>query len=749
MGLAAGVVGGGAWEVGVWTWVLALLCAAGGAWAIFRRRLDAPLWIVGWAFALGVMRAAPPPHVDPGAASLRVHLMDDGTASDWGTGVRHRARVRVGPDAGQPILLRLRRPCGREGDQVDVEAEPEGLRPSRNWGVPSDRARLRAMGVVRVWTQTRSGPCRLVAGPGPMAAFRRHVRDHMSGTLSEVGRPVVAALALGDRDLPPRLREQVADAGLAHLLVVSGFHLSLVAAATRWVLNGALRRRLAWVDRGNGPRWAARGVVLLVGLYVLMVGAGPSALRAFVMVSLALAGPQLGRTPDPLSLWVATALALVWFEPRWAGQLGFQLSVVAVAGVLFVGPALERLGPNGWRGRLWSLLTPSLGAGLLTLPLLSLHLHRVSWVGFLVTPWVGPWVCFGLVPAAGLGALCSPLAPGLAAILWTWADVQAQGFVGLVSALSELPLAKASLTRMQAIGISLAGLAVAHAAWLGRARMAALIALGGAAWLGVAPVLERPAQPSLVIFSVEHGSSAVLRLPAGQAVLFDVASESAARHQVLPSLLHLGVRRLDGLVLSHADSDHTGGLAWLRSRVPMGWVWQGPSFVPTPGTVRVQEFQHRAVGEANLRVRSAWLGGKSDNDRSLAVEVELPGCRILLPGDLEAAAETRSLDRNQVKPVDVLVVPHHGSHTSSTEAWLRALKPRWGVISTGGRHQPDEDVLERYRRLGIPVHRTDRHGAVEVRCGPDGPRIRTRRRVSLMLERNEEAAGEGADSPGR
>lgn len=715
-------------------------CFTAGWLAVKRGSLSAALWVGLLAAVAGAMRQATLlrvqlPGPEPGVEWAQLRLLDDGRArARLGPDHRtHRAWVEwtaVSPSAARrweagPVRLHLRRSCGREGDRIVLSVRRQSPRPAQVWGVASGAQRWRAQGIDGVWHHQDEGRCRVVRGAGALARWRRHVRDALFGETRDDGTRVVAALALGDRLPSGDARRAVADAGLAHLLVVSGFHLSLVAAAAGGALTW-LVRRIPWaVERWGAARITGRLLIPILGMYTLMVGAGPSAVRASTMVVLQVLAPQLGRRADGITVFGAAITGLVWYEPRWIGQLGFQLSAAAVVGVMFVGPRLAR-GPLGrWPPWLAKTIAPSLGALLTTAPFVAGTFGRISWVGVVATPLVGPWVCLGLVPAAGSGALLSFFWKEGARAVWTAAEVQARWFLAAAHWVAECPGAVTELTALRATGVAVAGLTLAAGAlWMNGRTWTATAGLFGIC-VGFAPCLERPGEPELLILPVDHGNAALLRLESGVAMLFDTGTEAAARAVVLPALRAHGVTELDLLVLSHADTDHTGGLSALRKRIPVRQLWQGPSWVPADRTLRVREDHEATFDRARLVVRSAWDGGGSDNDRSLAIELRLPGCRILLPGDLEEAGEARAVARSAVEPVDIVVVPHHGSSTSSSEVYVSRLRPRWAVISTGGRHRPAEQVLHRYRRLGIPTLRTDRIGAVRIGCGPRGPRVQT------------------------
>lgn len=678
------------------------------------------LWV--GAACLGALRQASLPRAHPpqGVHTIEVRLTEPpqrGRARAWLAGAAPGSPVRLTPG---PVRIRGKL-CGGEGDRLRLSARALQPGPARFWGGRSDRARWTGQGIDAVWTQVGSR-CRIVERAHGLARLRRRVRRSIRSTLEPEPASVVAALALGDRAVEPGLRSAFNATGLAHLLVVSGFHLALVAALVGAVLEWSLRRTQV-AARYGAPRWAGRVLVPALALYTLWVGAGPSALRAWVMVSLQRLAPQLGRSPDPLTALGAGAVGLLLYEPRWLEQNGFRLSVAAVWGVTWLGPRLRGRWDDGRGRRLAQVLAPSLGATLATAPLVASSFGRVSGLGILATPIAAPWVCFVLVPTAGVASVLEVLHGPGSQLLWRLAGWEAEVWVQCVRWAARVPGASVHLTHLQALCVAAAPAVL----WFARGRRAPWLAVWLAA-IAVVPRFERPGQIRWTVLPVGHGSAALLTTPSGHAALFDTGTEGAARAVVLPHLRWAGVRHLNLLVTSHPDADHDGGLGTIMDAISVDQVWRGGSARSPPAGTHIQ------VGPVQVRVVASWWNGPTDNDRSLVVEASASGCRVLLPGDLEAPGEARAVAQGSLAPVDAVLVPHHGSATSSTDAFISALQPRWAVVSTGGRHRPARRVLDRYRHRGITVLRTDRSGAVRFECADGGPmQVETKLRTRGVL----------------
>jgi competence protein ComEC len=223
------------------------------------------------------------------------------------------------------------------------------------------------------------------------------------------------------------------------------------------------------------------------------------------------------------------------------------------------------------------------------------------------------------------------------------------------------------------------------------------------------------------------------------ALLYDAgprfgAESDAGTRIAIPYLRGSGVSRLDGMVISHDDIDHSGGAASVLQAMPVNWTISSlPEANPilSGATNRFRCFAGQRWEWDGVKfeiLHPAWdsyqYDGFKDNDRGCVVKISSIFGSVLLPADIERASEESLLESSpESLSADVLVVPHHGSMTSSTEAFIRAVSPKTAIFTVGYRNRfghPKEEVVERYQAIGAEILRTDRSGALELRFGADG-----------------------------
>jgi competence protein ComEC len=580
----------------------------------------------------------------------------------------------------------------------------------------------------------RSDP-ELVAGPSPLwrgsAAVRASIRESVAHT-PEAPRALVPALVAGDdQDLPEDVVADFQTAGLTHLLAVSGTNLTLIVGflliVARWV---GVRRRGLYVV----------GAVGIVG-FVLLARTEPSVVRAAAMGTCALiAMGSNGRERGTRALGCAV-LGLLLLDPWLATSAGFALSVLATAGILFLGPAWRDAFARWLPRWLAEALAVPLAAQVVCTPLVAVLSGEVSLVAvvanLLVAPAVGPATVLGVV--AGLLGLA---VADLGRLVGTAAGWSASWIAAVADVCAALPGASMGWASGPWAVVGL--VAICTATVLLGPRLLARPAAGAACCVLLAVVLlaEMPTPgwpPSrwvLVACDVGQGDGLAINAGGGAAVVVDVGPEPGSMDDCLR---RLGVDTIPLLVLTHFHADHVAGLSGVLDGRRVGEIDVTSLREPadtaaavarqSAGTAVVERVpgygETRRIGDLTIQViapaarAAAGTGddeGSRANNASLVLLVEVRGLRLLLTGDAEPEAQAALGAALPGLTVDVLKVPHHGSRYQDYD-FLVGLRSRLALVSVGPDNDyghPAPELVDTLEAAGTDVLRTDQRGDLVV-----------------------------------
>jgi competence protein ComEC len=526
---------------------------------------------------------------------------------------------------------------------------------------------------------------------------------------------VLQGLSVGVRgSISDTLWETFAITGVAHLMAISGLHVTGCALFALAALR--LTWRLPWT---SNARWRLEiETILVVAVtagYAFLSGASLPALRTLAMVGL-VAGLRLFRRSLPVHETLSlAALVLVATDPLALTSGGFWLSFVATAALLSI------LTPDaGWRGKVVGFARAQAAIAALLTPVLAAAFGRVSLIAPAVNAVAVPLFSAIFLPAILAATLLEIVAPGLASGFWQALAALLDVLWPGLEAIAEWPAASWAPAGQTVALIAIAGATMLAALLLPLAglRMAALAMLAAVTFGGAGR--PPPGAWSLTAVDVGQGLAVVVET-ARHVLVFDTGARwqgggAAARVSLLPYLRARGVRRIDLLVVSHDDQDHAGGADVLRRslQVLRTMTQPGSQMATDADCVAGDEWQWDGI---TFRVLHPPPGaGGSENDRSCALAISGPGGTALLLADIEAAAEPLLLAR----PVaaDVVLLPHHGSRSSSTPALIAAVSARLGIASAGFGNRwgmPQPEVVARWRAAGTTVLSTAESGAISVR----------------------------------
>jgi competence protein ComEC len=576
------------------------------------------------------------------------------------------------------------------------------------------------------------------------ATFFGHVRSRASHSIETAFRrdaPMAKALLIADQhEIPPEMRDRYARAGIIHMLSISGLHVAIIAEAVLLLL------RLARFP----PPAAALISLFVIGVYVAIIGAPPPAVRSAAMLGVATASRGFQRPTSPWAAWAVGAFVPL-IAPRTVLDLGYQLSVAGIAGLIVSGALGRRLLKprlSGAKLKIGRDLLTSTVASVVSAPLVMWYFGRISLIAPLANLVAGPVISL-LQPTLFLALVFSPV-PGVARFFAAAAHPLLFVFDGIAinasaipgSALSVTP----SLTAIVAGSVAVITLLIASLArYPARPLIASACACAVVAW---SPTIHLPYSGGveLHVLDVGQGDAILLRTNKGRWLLFDAGrtweTGDAGRSTIIPYVMRRG-GNVEGFVLSHPHLDHIGGAASVFRALHPKIFWdaafvQGSKvYDQSLRSARDEKVEwHRvhpgdevhvdAVDVEFLGPDSAWTATLDDpNLASTIALVRYGDVRFLLVGDAEVPEEKWLLDHARSElHANVLKVGHHGSSTSSSDPFLEAVNPSAAIISVGADNlygHPSADVLAALNRAGARVVRTDQVGTIVVRT--DGTHI--------------------------
>lgn len=595
--------------------------------------------------------------------------------------------------------------------------------------------------------------------------LRGHLSAVITYVLPEPYAALLKAILLGNRSgIPPSLYEQFNVTGTSHIIVISGSNIA--------ILCGFL---LAAVTRLAGRRIALYVSLLGVALYVLLAGADAPVIRAAIMGGLYVLALRFGRRAEARTSLMLAATLMTMVNPVWIRDPGFQLSFSATAGLIWLVPLLENA-LDSWLHRLRgvaALVSGLLGDGLVvtfaaqitTLPLIVYHFARISPVSLLTNTLVVPVQPFIMLSGAlatlgGLIWLPAGQVIGWLAWLplaWTVKCVESTAHVADMLGVGNLDsFGRVSMTLGAAILVAILYLALYNKRHtlvpnvqgalkhLRPSTQLSLTLAGMGMLLACLAYLSLPDGRLHVMFlNVGQGDAILITTPHGSQILVDGGPSPSAVLTALGQRMPFWDHTLDLVVNTHPESDHLGGLLAVLERYQVKRVL-APSIEARSALYAAWRTKLHSLGIAPVAGQSGMRIRTSDGvsievlhpaentrytrlkDYSLVLHVAFGHMSFLLTGDITSEVERDLLERYPALRATVLKVPHHGSATSNSSAFLQTVQPCIAVLSVATDNTlnlPANEVLRRYQEMGIPVMRTDQAGTMEFIT--DGERLWT------------------------
>lgn len=614
-----------------------------------------------------------------------------------------------------------------------------------------------------------------------MLAYMRRNRAEIERMIADVTfdrpetRAVLSALLIGRKTLiPKKLREDFNRCGIGHLLAISGLHVGSVALVAFWLFRKSAAYIPAFLRWGIGQRIAAVAALIPVAYYGWLAGFSPSTQRAVFMVLVLLGAYVVGRRGDIINTLAWAAVVILIFHPPTLFSISFQLSFMAVLAIILglqyfkryvtAGPGFL---PSQLALRLLQIILVSFFALLGTLPLTMHYFNQISLLGPFANLLFVPLLGFLVVPmgltAIFIHSLSSYLATGLLYMSAKMVDFA----LALIKLLSGLPWISLRTFTPSYLEIVLYFLFLALL--LGRKQffqknmhirrfvLWGLLLLTGydvAYWTYVRFFDE---QLRVTALDVGQGSATLLELPRGKTMLVDGGGFNdnqnfdVGARIVAPFLWRRKIQTVDVVVLTHPNSDHLNGLLYVLENFSVHKVLSNRDVADTSGYQRFQKLiHHKKIAHPDFRflcgswredevtfdilsppknytlqrIKERW---RNSNNNSLVLKVSYGRQSLLFPGDLMKQGERALLSVHSSERLksNILMVPHHGSKSSSSRDFVETVAPDIAVMSTGWQNPfgfPHHDVLSKYQKIGADIMRTDQCGAIQLAL--DGKRIR-------------------------
>ncbi|MBW1846364.1 MAG: DNA internalization-related competence protein ComEC/Rec2 [Deltaproteobacteria bacterium] len=652
------------------------------------------------------------------------------------------------------------------GDEVKFISRIKSI---RNFNNPGGFDYQRYMSFKRIWTTAYAQADRVdiiersdsKSGWTLIENYREKIDVFIQDTVEESTSGLLKALMLGDKSgISKYTREAFNRAGVAHVLAISGLHIGIVTMFFFVIFQTIISRFDVFLWNALVKKVAAVLTLFPVLLYGMLSGMSPSTQRAVIMVSVFLITFLFDREQDPINTLALAAFVILTIHPPSLFSISFQLSFITVYFIIYGLSRVNYLNAFhlNWDRfqmckKILTFLMVSFFAFVGSFPIVMFYFNQVSTVGILANLFVIPLIGFVAVPLGLTSVFLYPIYQPLAAWNLKWSSYVIKKSFSVINFLSDLPFAAIKTITPTILEIICFYLLIWALINLNKNKIVKYLAIG-VIFVLIADVAYWVHQRFLhddlrvTIIDVGQGSSALLEIPGGQTVLIDGGGFSdnsyfdIGERVVGPFLWRKKIKTVDTIILSHPNSDHLNGLIYIAKHFNVKNVWTNGETASTFGYQTFMEVIKEQ--EINIPVfeklsRKTILNGvileiiypendflskretdrwRNRNNNSLVLRAKFGSTSIIFPGDLEARAEIdlASIKGNDLKST-ILVSPHHGSKSSSSNIFLDKIEPDYVIISSGWRNRfgfPHPKILEKYLERGCKVLRTDLSGAITV-----------------------------------
>jgi len=596
---------------------------------------------------------------------------------------------------------------------------------------------------------------------------RARIAQNLDDVLPAAQAGLYRALLLGDKTaVPVSVIEAFKGAGVMHILAISGMHMSLLALFIFSFMHWLLRRSEYLILAANVRKLSLLACIPVLAIYVLLAGANTPVLRSFVMSLFVVTALCTNRKRSAITILAGAALILLIFDPLALETASFQLSFAAVGAIILMSQRIQsQTSPvfsdyiiPRFRARLTRWLKigilVSFAATLGTAPLLLYHFNRLSLVSIPANLIIEPLLCLWSLPCGFISLILMFVYPSLAELILQLGAAGLTISVAAASFFNQLPISTLWLPSPSLAAITLYYFAVVTLLkvhhnpllkWSARSVFALSLVWFFLPMMPLAHVIKHKDRVSFI--DIGQGSASIVELSSGRIILIDGGALSApgfdcGERILSPFLWHRRIGKVDDIVVTHADADHYSGLPTIIKRFSVKRLWLPHLNRDKPGYADLCDLAKRLqtqvyvpgrknfIVEKNARLELlgdiAWGENKKsaneadtydENDNGLVLKLTTPNFSVIFPGDISESQE-RMLARTEPHlKASILLSPHHGSSTSNSALFFKAVQPDYLIISAGkwkNNRFPSQNTLSTARKMGIHVLNTAKNGTITV-----------------------------------
>lgn len=613
----------------------------------------------------------------------------------------------------------------KQGDIITTRGNIEPLSFPRNPGAFNERSYLLIRGISAKLKADTFDLDKEAAKAPITRRIRNYYGDMFERVMPQNEAQIMKAMLLGDKGLlSPAIKELYKGVGIAHVLAISGLHISVIAGVLWWILKKI----------GLGKSFQSIFVMIMLWGYAGLTGFSVSITRSVTMMSIIIIGNLIDEKADLVTSWSFAALVLLLYNNLYLWDIGFQLSFGAVGSLIFLTPFFRRVFaiPEKIRNYIAPVVAVTLG----TTPLIAYYYYVITPVGIMMNLLLIPLVTL-VVMIGFLAMLMAPISMVFAKAVigsayYLLKVIETSSKIALKMPFSTLVVGRPDLVELTVYFLFIASILWYLNLTLEQRKNTRIYMVGFNILLLAFICVKRVAPGDLVVtfLDVGQGDAVIITTPSHKTFMID--GGDVGNGKVIEQFLkYNGIRKVDGAILSHAHSDHMEGIGELSLSYPVGQLFL--SEIPLKDThfkafydiilgldipvhkMRAEDF----IKDKDISVEciypfrdSPFLEG---NDASMILVLKHGNVSYYFTGDIEENYEKEVAKHIRTNHINILKVPHHGSKTSSTQEFITAVEPDVAIISCGTRNRynhPNAAVIKRYKKNNIPVRITKDSGAI-------------------------------------